>query len=416
MFDPYAGFQSCVLENGLTVYASQWEGRLWEHFGFVVHSGAFSDPLGLEGMAHFVEHLLSKNVSLPYEELKVFFKQYGGNVRFGSTIYATTSYSFFVPIQQAVLAQAFSLFAEMLIGAKLENLVESEREVVKDEFTKKYDKDFILDIELRERRMLYHDCWLGRLVRSFGFPESVDRITVADLQSFYDQHYVPANISVVAVGGLSLDEVVNIILESPFGMQKVGQRNPPIVPLVELALPLENRYEEDLSEHFKKPAKNGIYFSAARIPMSISPAVLSLVSMALDKLLRRELRNKRSWTYGSSSSRTNYQCCYQFNIKCDAFNVSALNEIEAVVNDCIVAIDDNELLEEMRTRKLATFSMFDVSGGDVCNCAMADVGHFDKIISAKEMMAANQSVTMEDIREVLSYLRPERRWTKISHP
>lgn len=416
MFDPYAGFQSCVLENGLTVYASQWEGRPWEHVGFVVHSGAFSDPVGLEGVAHFVEHLVSKNADLPFEELKEFFGRYGGGAKFGSTGYPKTSYSFFVPIQPDVLAQAFSLFGSMLIRANLENCVERERNVVKAEITKKYPTEFLLDIAQRERRMLYHDCWLGRVVRSFGFLESVDRITVADLQAYYDQHYVPTNISVVAVGGLSLDEVIRIISESPFGMQKVGQRNPPIVSLSELALPLENRYEVDLSEHLKTVAKNGIYSSVARIPMSISPAALSLASMVLDKLLRRELREKRAWTYHASSSWINYRCCYQFNIACEAFDISALNEIEAVMNDCIVAIDNNELVEEMRTRKLAKFLMMDVSGDDVCDDAMDDVGRFDKIVSVKEMMASYQSVTMEDVREILSYLRPERRWTAISHP
>lgn len=416
MFDPYAGFQSCVLENGLTVYASQWECRPWEHVGFVIHSGAFSDPVGLEGVAHFVEHLVSKNADLPFEELKEFFGRYGGGAKFGSTGYPKTSYSFFVPIQPDVLAQAFSLFGSMLIRANLENCVERERNVVKAEITKKYPTEFLLDIAQRERRMLYHDCWLGRVVRSFGFLESVDRITVADLQAYYDQHYVPANISVVAVGGLSLDEVIRIISESPFSMKKVGQRNPPIVPLSELALPLENRYEVDLSEHLKTVAKNGIYSSVARIPMSISPAALSLASMVLDKLLRRELREKRAWTYHASSDWINYRCCYQFNVSCDAFVVSALNEIEAVVNDCIAAIDNNELVEEMRTRKLAKFLMMDVSGDDVCDDAMDDVGRFDKIVSVKERMASYQVITMEDIREVLSYLRPERRWTAISHP
>jgi predicted Zn-dependent peptidase len=416
MFDPYSGFESCVLGNGLTVYASQWKDRPWEHVGFVVHSGAASDPNGLEGMAHFVEHLLSKNVSLPYEELKEFFNRYGGGAKFGSTVYQTTSYSFFVPIQPAVLAQAFSLVAEMLLGAKLENFVERERNVVKAEITKKYPTEFSLDIALRERRMLYHDCWLGRVVRSFGFLESVDRITVADLQSFYDQHYVPANISVVAVGGLSLEEVIGVISESSFSLKKDGVRNPPIAPLSELAPPLENRYEVDLSDHLKTVAKNGVYFSGARIPMSIKPATLSLTSMFLDKILRRELRDKRAWTYAASSGWINYRCCYQFNINCEAFVVTALSEIEAVVNDCIMMIDNNDLLEEMRTRKLATFSMLDVSGGRVCDAVMDDVERYGRIISVQELIEAYQSVTMADIREVLSYLRPERRWTAISHP
>ena len=60
MWDPYSEFRTATLPNGLTVHAAHWPGRPWESVGVLIHSGAEQDPFGLEGLSHFVEHLVSK--------------------------------------------------------------------------------------------------------------------------------------------------------------------------------------------------------------------------------------------------------------------------------------------------------------------------------------------------------------------
>jgi predicted Zn-dependent peptidase len=43
--------------------------------GFLIHSGAEHDPIGLEGVAHFVEHTTSENAPIPKKELNDFFER-----------------------------------------------------------------------------------------------------------------------------------------------------------------------------------------------------------------------------------------------------------------------------------------------------------------------------------------------------
>ena len=64
MYDPYADFEKATLPNGLQVYAAYWPDRPWQYVGFVLHSGANTDPEDLPGVAHFVEHLVSRNISI----------------------------------------------------------------------------------------------------------------------------------------------------------------------------------------------------------------------------------------------------------------------------------------------------------------------------------------------------------------
>ena len=79
MWDPYAEFESATLPNGLTVHAAHWSGRPWQAMGVLVHSCAEQDPVGLEGLAHFTEHLdASRSMEVPAQSVVSFFKDHDG--------------------------------------------------------------------------------------------------------------------------------------------------------------------------------------------------------------------------------------------------------------------------------------------------------------------------------------------------
>jgi len=225
MWDPYAEFQSATLANGLNVYAAFWPERPWEVVGFLIHSGAEQDPLGREGTAHFVEHLIAENSNVSKRKMCAFFANCGGKVNLGKTGYAASYYHFFVPTDKVILEKAFSLFGHMLLLAKIEKFIERERQVIKGEFYQHYPIKFQLDVDMHKHKTLYGGCWLERFVRPFGDAESIERITQSDLQLYYDSHYTPANISVVGVGGVTLPELVKFLSESPFATNKKRGKN-----------------------------------------------------------------------------------------------------------------------------------------------------------------------------------------------
>ncbi|MCX6736974.1 MAG: insulinase family protein, partial [Candidatus Parcubacteria bacterium] len=200
MFDPYADFKKTTLPNGLAIHALRWPNRPWEAIGILVHSGAEHDPIGFEGLAHFVEHLVSENANIPKKEMNTFFEKYGGMVDFGATGYPYAHYRFFLPALKNILAKAFSMFGHMLISAKLKNFIERERKIIINEFHCAYPAKFQFDLDMQKHRALYSDSWLGRFTRPLGNPESIGLITQKELQSYYDAHYTPANISIVGVG------------------------------------------------------------------------------------------------------------------------------------------------------------------------------------------------------------------------
>lgn len=417
MWDPYAEFQLATLPNGLSVHAAHWPGRPWEAMGFLIHSGAEYDPVGLEGLSHFVEHVVSENTSISKKEMGAFFEDCGGMASLGTTGYPHTHYRFFVPTDKATLARAFSIFGHMLLSAKLEKFIERERQVIIGEFHRHYPAKFKFDLDVREHKVLYAGYWLERFVRPLGNPESVTRITQSELQSHYDAHYTPANMSIVGVGGMQLPELVELLSESPFATSKKGARTPLPTPATDVAPPSETRHVFEVSKHIIMPIEVGAYRSVAKIPGNINGRVIHIMKEMFNEVLNEEVRERRAWAYNIGSSRYNFRHFYEFSINCGALALKAIDDIEEVIEVCVASMTNREdLFEQAKRRALANNFMTDPTGKGICDGALDDLAEDQRIISLKEIGDDLERVTMSDVRNILQWLRPERRWTLITRP
>ncbi|MBI4709103.1 MAG: insulinase family protein [Candidatus Portnoybacteria bacterium] len=385
--------------------------------GFLVHTGAEQDPVGLEGLSHFIEHSVSENATVPKKDMDAFFEDCGGMVDFGTTDYSYTRYRFFVPIDKPILARAFSMFGHMLLSAELKKFIERERQVIIGEFHRHYPVKPKLDLAMRERKALYSGFWLERFVRPLGNLKSVRRITQRELQAHYDTHYTPANMSIVGVGGMQLQELVELISESPFAKSKKGLRTLLPIPATDLALPSETRYVFEISKHINTPLEVGAYRSVAKIPGNINDQVIHILREMFDKVLNEEVRERRAWAYAIDSSQHNFRHFYEFSINCGALALKALDDIEEVIEVRIASIEDREdLFERVKRRRLASNFMIDPTGKGVCDGALDDLADHHRIISLAEIGEDKERVTMDDVRNALQWLRPERRWTLITRP
>ncbi len=418
MWDPYGEFQSSTLPNGLTIHATHWPERPWEAIGFVVHSGAEQDPVGLEGVAHFVEHLICQNASMPEKDISAFFRDCGGNVNLGSTSHMCTKYHFFVPADRVVLTKAFSLFGQMLLSEKMEKFVERERQVIIGEFRRSYPVKFNLDLDVRKVKAVFAGYWLERFVTPLGNPESVGRITQPDLQAYYDSHYTPANISVVGVGGLKLAELIEILSESPLTAKKKGVRVPIPPRAKEIRPPLETRHVFEYSKHVSMttPVYVGSYLSVAAIPGNVNTAI-RILKLMLDEILDDEVRQSRAWAYDIHCSWYDFRHFHEFAIGCGAVSLKAIDTIEDVVEMCIASLTDSEdLFLQAKKREIANNLMTDPRGRGIRDASLNDLADCHRIISLTEYGREMEALQMSDIRNLLKWIRPEQRWTLVRKP
>ncbi|MBX4201171.1 insulinase family protein [Candidatus Parcubacteria bacterium] len=418
MWDPYAQFESATLPNGLRVHNVHWPGRPWVKVEFLVHGGTELDPVGREGLSHFVEHMVSKNGPESYSNMREFFEDTGGSVSFGATDHLSTCYDFSVPADKAVLTRAFNLFGRILIGARLEKLLEHQRSVITAEFHQCFPEQFEIEALQRESKALYSGWWLERFLSAIGTLPAIAAINQDDLQSHYDAYYVPANIELVCVGGLTAEELLGLLAESQFAADKPGKRVALPVPVDEVNLPAEILWRFSLSDHIKtsEPLKTGYYRSIALIPGPVQTAVMILRVM-LDELLDARMRQQLAWNYESGCSWYNYRYFHKFAMSCKALPLASLETIEAEVEACISSVrDQRTLFEKIKRRAIAQMLIKDPNGESVRGGAISDLVQFGRIISFKEMGQQFEMVQMQDVCALLKWLVPERRFTIIRRP
>jgi predicted Zn-dependent peptidase len=414
-WDPYSEFRSTTLENGLTIHALQMQ-RPWQRVGFVIHSGALQDPIGKEGMAHFVEHLVSENCSLSNQDLINMFRKVGGSCMLGNVNYWRTHYSFYIPLKETIMKKALSLFGQMLISSKLEKNIERERDVIINEFNKKYPILALHDLCMHEQRVLFKDHPLERMLSAIGTPFAIKEINKIDLQHYYDMHYTPANISLVTVGGYSLDEIVGFISKTPFSLKKMGSR-------VEYAalnsfLPLnENRYVLKTSAVIGSTVNSAGYESSAKIPLSINRSALRMICLMLKELLVRELREKFAWTYAVNTDWDNYREFYLFSITVSSFAVTAIDSIEEKIEAVILSVYKNrKLFNKIRKERMVRLFILDQNTANIMDDCMQDIAVDNRVVTLAEHYKSFSQLTFDEVCSLIPYLSTENRWTLIKIP
>lgn len=417
MYDPYAGFSKTVLSNGLEVHSVFWD-RPWIGMVVVVHSGGREDPITMPGLAHFVEHLVSQNI--PHRELdsaKEFFEICGGLAEFGSTNYLSTQYKFAVPVDLTTFREALTIFGSMLLGAKLEKEMDRQRKVILCEFNERYPFLEQLEWNMDIRRALFKGHRLETWNRPLGRPEGFLSATEANLQNFYDQHYVPANMSLVIVGGLPTEIVIAELEKGSFGRQKIGTRNPIPAPLNQLPIPTaEQTKTVKLSDHISFKVYQTEYRATWSFPADFPRSARRVFDQMLRKILFDEIREKTGLAYSISTNCTGFHDVYEYEIK-GRIRPDATPYIDELVRKCISMVPQRQdLFERKRKSCLQQCLMTDLSGSDLANNSAGDLAYNHRIISIQEIWDEFHLVTHGQMAEATALLSPERQYTFITCP
>lgn len=414
MYDPYAEFTKSVLPNGLEIHSASWD-RPWIKMEVVVHSGAREDPVALPGLAHFVEHTVSHNIpEREFEPVKKFFETCGGWADFGNTYYLCTRYRFDVPIDR--FSEALAIFGSMLLEARIEREVERERKVIFREFNEAYPFLEMLEWSMGFRRALFKGHRLETWNRPLGRPEGFLSITEVELQDFYDKHYVPSNMSLVIVGGLSAEQMILELEASSFGMEKGGVRNLIPQPFARLVLPSVRSETVRFSDYVSMKIDQAEYKATWAFPADFPHQARRVFSHVLSEILFDEIREKRGLAYSVNVHYTNFQDVYEYQI--DArISPGAIPYINELVRYCIeMASSRRDVFDQKLTSLKQGCLMIDLSGGALAESSGAELASDHRIIPMQEVWDELHKVTFEQMAEAASFLSPEGQYTFISSP
>ena len=417
MWDPYGEIQTGQLPNGLTVHVATWPNRSWEYIGFVVHAGARDDKVGKEGLAHFVEHLVQHNIfGLTGRDFKDFFEACGGQAEL-ATNFEGTKYSFFCPLEKSILRKSLDIFGKMILEARLVNQIEDQRQVIIGEFNNSFRIIKAYKIAKQDQEILYPGHWLSRFVTALGTPQSLKLIEPKDLQKFYDTYYNPANISVIAIGGLKPKEVLELFEKSPFAKEKQGKRNKVLDKLEAVPLPSKNILHRKGVDFFKTPLTTSSYFVRTVLPGTLNRFALRILQYMIYDYLHHEIREKNSWVYRVDTKRKAYQDIIEFEITIPDFMPELLPAVREVVDDCLQSIGNNQsLFDKNKDNRIKIIKMVDLSGKQFLDNVIDELVDLQKLTSLKEDLVSWQKLDIKDIQSILKYFKKKQQFIGILSP
>ena len=177
-----------------------------------VDEGSVADPIGKEGIAHFVEHLWFRSEHGDLPKVWDVLASLGCNLN-ASTGADYTNYMSVCPSTSLEsLLRLESLRLTDPVRDVTEDMVNVEREVIRNELRMRYENSaFNAFPYLFEK--LYPEGYEYRRL-GIGTHGSLDNIKLEDIQKFTVDNYKASNTTVMVVGDFNMNEAANLIFEN----------------------------------------------------------------------------------------------------------------------------------------------------------------------------------------------------------
>ncbi|HTM68359.1 MAG TPA: insulinase family protein [Candidatus Binatia bacterium] len=217
--DPMS-FREHVLSSGLRIF---FQHRPLAFVGskLMVHGGNRHDPVGKEELMHLLEHLLSAGTrgrpKLSLIELERWLKLQRLDVSLGETHLDFSAYGGKAATER--FAPLLGFLRDLTLAPTLDSDLEKEREIIRREREEASDPED-RETERVRRRAVYG---AHRLASVDGWAEDavLDGLTLDDARAAHARFYHPANMTLIAVGGIDEDELLRTA-EAAFGQASPG--------------------------------------------------------------------------------------------------------------------------------------------------------------------------------------------------
>jgi predicted Zn-dependent peptidase len=412
MRDLYGSFEKSTMQNGVTVYAST-EGREPENIRVAIRSGAIHDPEGKEGTAHFLEHALTVAANR-MEEIEDTFAEFGGTIDLGETSDSDMQFACFTPPTKQFVAKALDVLGSFVLHDPIPKDIDNERENILSEFSDEYHSCAYYRRLLQGNKLLHHDDPWGRFVDVFGSKESIRQITHEDLETYRERFFVGRNVTIIGLGSMHLQTLTELIQESPFGQLRAGEPVRRLEPRSELSPPqgTEMVFPKTASSEDESGSD---YYTIGRIPGTVTKTAIELAHCLLNRSLFAELRSRTGGAYDTKPEFDARGDCYNFELKLEQLGTRAFKRVGDIINTCIDGIlNSEEDLERERQHAIARAPMINESDHEICALVADHLISSERLFSLPELEEMYRAVTLDDLRVIADYLKPEMRWTLLS--
>ncbi len=196
-------FESHVLDNRLTFLAEPNERSHTAAVGFYVRTGARDEDKSVEGVSHFLEHMMFKATSggRSADDVNREFDEIGADYNAFTSHEQTVYYAHVLP---ELLPRAIDLLSDMLRPTLADDDFNMEKNVILEEIGMYDDRPI-----WRLHDALYEKHYGGHALgyRVLGTVDSIKALQVEQMRNYFSQRYSPDNIGVSVAGRFDVEAV-----------------------------------------------------------------------------------------------------------------------------------------------------------------------------------------------------------------
>ncbi|MBN2269669.1 MAG: insulinase family protein [Sedimentisphaerales bacterium] len=199
-------FKKKVLDNGLRLIGEVNRSAKSAAVGFFVKTGSRDETSEINGVSHYLEHMLFKGTEkLSALEVNEAFDRTGAQFNAFTSEENTVFYAAVLP---EYLAEVTKLWIELMRPALRDDDFNMEKNVIKEEIAMYKDLPSF-DVMERCRSLHFdgHPCGYSVL----GSEESIAGLTAGQMRSYFATRYSPNNMVVVCTGNFDWPQISSII-------------------------------------------------------------------------------------------------------------------------------------------------------------------------------------------------------------
>jgi predicted Zn-dependent peptidase len=199
-------FKSRTLTNGLAVIGELNPAAKSAAVGFFVKTGSRDETKEINGVSHFLEHMLFKGTDeLSAFEVNEAFDRMGAQFNAFTSEENTVYYSAVLP---EYLVEVAELWIRLMRPALRDEDFSVEKNVIKEEIAMYKDlPSFDVMDRCRSLHFESHPC--GNSV--LGQEESIDDLTAEQMRDYFVSRYAPNNMVLACAGDLDWDRICSVV-------------------------------------------------------------------------------------------------------------------------------------------------------------------------------------------------------------
>ena len=332
-------FEKYELENGLEVVFHIDRSDPVVAVALTSHVGSAREKVGRTGFAHMFEHLFFlESENLGKGGLDQMSSRIGGSGANGSTSRDRTNYFQTVPndaLEKMIWAEADKL--GFFINTVTDAVLAKEKQVVKNEKRQSVDNRpyghnfYVIDKALYPEGHPYNWQVIGSL-------NDLQNATLEDVKAFYNDWYVPNNVTLTISGDFNIDQA-KIWIEKYFGEIKRGKDIPPVDKMPVSLDAVKSLFHED---NFARTAQLTLVWPAVHQyhPDSYALSVLeTLLTANKNSPLNQVLVDELKLTSGVGMWSYNSELAGQEIISIQAFEAVDLDDVKKAVDKALVKFE-----------------------------------------------------------------------------